>query len=707
MSKSARLSKCIALCQYRSSGTLVRVEGRIAPAGPGAAPQRDASPWNPTASFCRLTSWQANDIESYLQQRTQVWGWKALGNIRKMGLGACLMSLLATAQARAEEATPAPQSPRPAEVVVTGTRSPEQSQRATVRVDSVSREEAERRGATNVAEALNGQLGVQVNPAAYGDIGNPSAIQIQGLDRQRVLVLEDGERVIGDVGGAIDLSRMPLADVARVEVVAGPMSSLYGTSAIGGVVNIVTGQPLRSGFQGRARVEGRSRRGLITQGNISWRGEQTWATLDGNFARFDGLSLSENSLDLALPERMQGMVGVRLGTRIGPRTKAQVRLRWIHDASEGRMTQLIPSLGTFRIDLPERTDRLALHLVELMDLGRGSSLRVALGHQHAFDTTRKDRYESPIDEERARRSRLSSFETTATLADGAQRTWVIGVRGEVEHLSQDLTRTELISGQIRTNTREELTPATLGSIAAYAQLGWKIRDSLTFLLGGRAEYHLRYGPVAVPRLAIAFRPLETLTIRASVGRGFRAPAAKEIGFAFDHGALGYRVLGNPNLLPETSWGTSGDLSFRATKGLLLRGGVFANWVDAMIDIDIRPTSSQGGIDDYTYRNIGRARTFGAQIDGVYTLSSKMRAEAGYAYLWTRDDENQRPLEGRPPHTVYTALRAHLPWKLEVVLRYRMVTDAFLDEGLRTPGFQTLDGRIARPLWAGGRFMPGC
>lgn len=164
---------------------------------------------------------------------------------------------------------PAADKDKAVEVVVTGTRTPEQSQRATVRVDVVTRQEAERRGATNVAEALSGQLGVQVNPAAYGDIGNPSAIQIQGLDRQRVLVLEDGERVIGDVGGAIDLSRMPLSDVARVEVVAGPMSSLYGTSAIGGVVNVVTGQPLYPGVSGRVRIEGRNRRGFITQGNAA------------------------------------------------------------------------------------------------------------------------------------------------------------------------------------------------------------------------------------------------------------------------------------------------------------------------------------------------------------------------------------------------------------------------------------------------------
>src|SRR4029079_13163389 len=114
---------------------------------------------------------------------------------------------------------------RPVDVVVTGTRTPENARRSPVRVDVVTRAEAERRGATNVGEALAGSLGTQVNPSAYGALGRPSAIQIGGLDLKRVLVLEDGERVVGDTGGAVDLAQIPLADVARIETVQGPSSA--------------------------------------------------------------------------------------------------------------------------------------------------------------------------------------------------------------------------------------------------------------------------------------------------------------------------------------------------------------------------------------------------------------------------------------------------------------------------------------------------
>ncbi len=152
------------------------------------------------------------------------------------------------------------------EVVITGTRTPEQSQRAVIKTDVVSRDEAERRGATNVAEALSTQPGVQVNPGAYGYLGTISPIQIQGFDLGRVLILEDGEPVIGDVGGAIDLAGIPIADLQRIEIVTGPSSALYGSSAIGGVVNLIGATPAREGPSAQARAEYRSHRGVVLQG---------------------------------------------------------------------------------------------------------------------------------------------------------------------------------------------------------------------------------------------------------------------------------------------------------------------------------------------------------------------------------------------------------------------------------------------------------
>jgi outer membrane receptor for ferrienterochelin and colicins len=118
----------------------------------------------------------------------------------------------------------------------------------------------------------------------------------------------------------------------------------------------------------------------------------------------------------------------------------------------------------------------------------------------------------------------------------------------------------------------------------------------------------------------------------------------------------------------------------------------------MIDIDLAGGSASTGVAEYSYRNFGQARTAGAQLDLGTRVGDRFRADLGYAYLWTRDDLNDRPLGGRPPHTLTASLTASLGWKLEGYLRWRVNSHAFVDEDTRAPGYQTVDLRLARTLW---------
>ncbi len=235
----------------------------------------------------------------------------------------CIVAVAATTGAfgRVARAQGVKPSAAPAEVVVTGTRTAESSQRSTVRTGVVTREEAERRGATNVGEALEGELGLQVNPNAYGYLGGPSVVQMQGFDLERVLILEDGERVIGDVGGGIDLSAIPLTDVERIEYVMGPTSSLYGTSALGGTINIITGPSRTEGPSGRTRLEGRSHRGVLAQGNAAFLKELVWASADASYQRSDGVALEPGVPDLAVPDSERGLLGLRVGATFWKRVE--------------------------------------------------------------------------------------------------------------------------------------------------------------------------------------------------------------------------------------------------------------------------------------------------------------------------------------------------------------------------------------------------
>jgi outer membrane receptor for ferrienterochelin and colicins len=212
--------------------------------------------------------------------------------------------------------------------------------------------------------------------------------------------------------------------------------------------------------------------------------------------------------------------------------------------------------------------------------------------------------------------------------------------------------------------------------------------------GVRGELHDRYGAVAAPRLAVAVIPDEALALRVSGGRGFRAPSAKEYGFVFDHSVIGYRVLGNPELVPETSWGLSGDVSVRPNRLWRVRVGGFGNWVKNLISFETAPVQMDPNVTDYQYVNVATARTFGGDASlRVGPLAGILSANAAYAYLFTRDDTTGEPLPNRPPHTLTLSASARLTRKLEANARFRYVTTTFVTSASETPGYGLLDARV--------------
>lgn len=581
--------------------------------------------------------------------------------------------------------------------VVTGTRTPELSQRATVKTDVVTREEAERRGATNVAEALATQPGVQVNPGAYGYLGGISAIQIQGFDLSRVLILEDGEPVIGDVGGAIDLASIPMTDIERIEVVTGPTSALYGSSAIGGVVNIITAPPKAEGPSARGRAEYRSYNGAVLQGGTAYRRGSYWVALDLGYTRQDGVAQDPMLPDLQIPQSGRSLIGLRMGARLGKRVDVQLRARWLRQDLQGLESMAYPGIGRFLTDLPTITNRFALHALTTVHFGRASSLRVSAAFQNTGGTSDTIPQGSQLGQTQRSTQLLPSLEATATIADGA-RTWVAGTRFEARHLAQEREQRQSIGGVITSSIAEEVTPLWQFTAAAYAQMQWKLAKIFTLLPGVRFEYHDPYGFVAAPRLALAFRPTETWMLRASAGRGYRTPSPKELGFNFDHSIYGYKVIGNPSLSPESSWGVNGDVTMRPGSHFTLRVGAFANWVDDLIDIDLGAGQSTGSVVSYSYSNFARVTTAGAQASLACRLGERLLIEFAYDYLWAHDDIKDVPLSGRPPHTLTSSLRAILFSKLELYARAHVVSSAYVDASTASPSYYTVDVRLSRPVW---------
>ena len=121
------------------------------------------------------------------------------------------------------------------EVVITGTKTERRLKDTPVITEVITRSEIEATGAENIGEVLEHRVGIVVDRDAHGD-----GVQLQGLDSDYILILLDGEPQVGRIAGKIDLARIAIENVERIEIVKGASSALFGSAAMGGVINVIT-----------------------------------------------------------------------------------------------------------------------------------------------------------------------------------------------------------------------------------------------------------------------------------------------------------------------------------------------------------------------------------------------------------------------------------------------------------------------------------
>lgn len=147
------------------------------------------------------------------------------------------------------------------EVVLTATRTERQLSSLPLPVALVSEEQIRKSGTVRLNEILNEQTGIIM----VADEGGFEGVQIQGIALDYILILIDGVPLVGRSAGNFDLSRLTVGNIEQVEVVKGPSSSLYGSEALGGVINIITERPKTENLSGN----GSYRLGSFTQQDIN------------------------------------------------------------------------------------------------------------------------------------------------------------------------------------------------------------------------------------------------------------------------------------------------------------------------------------------------------------------------------------------------------------------------------------------------------
>jgi outer membrane receptor for ferrienterochelin and colicins len=560
--------------------------------------------------------------------------------------------------------------------VVTAARRDQRLKDAVVPTELISRAEIERSGASDVAGVLTEQLGVQLE----GGVPAGAGVQLQGLGTNRVLILVDGQPLVGRINGNLDVSRLPTANLERIEVIKGPQSTMYGSDAMGGVINLVTRRPTSGSTDASLQMIGGSQGRRDLHGSLLRGGE-----------RIDmGLDIGSRAVQLAP------------GIANDQDTNAE-RLELAHNcgcssvrggvpkpvASSSRSSSAIVRGSSFASPIVINWPH-----APVLTWQRGDARASALLYRSRFDhfarASTLDRPQGDVGDRD--RQVLTELELTyndafTTLGNNA-----------VLDAGLELRREEIVADRVQGLRRhfdmaEPFAQLTLGD------------GPLLITPGARFTWNERWGQFVAPRIAALWRPTARLNVRATIGRGFRAPDFKELYLAFANPQAGYAVQGNEELRPESS--TSAQLNIEwAAERVYVRGSMYDNHLRDFIEF---VESSTPGL--FSYGNVSQARTRG--VEGEFGVTAgRVRAEGGVAYLDARDTQTGLLLLGRPRWSGRTMLSVGrlLGARASATLVHTGATPMQRDlTGAITatqPDFTRVDLRAVRPIGGGLEFALG-
>jgi outer membrane receptor for ferrienterochelin and colicins len=583
----------------------------------------------------------------------------------------------------AVEATPA--------VVVTASRRAQAQADAPTAVEVVDAAEVRAAGAEDLGEVLAAHPGVALTRTFRG-VG----IQLQGLDASQVLILVDGQRLPGRVDGTLDLSRLPAERIERVEVVKGAGSALYGSDALGGVVNIITRRP-EPGVQSRLHLAVGSLPTVDGSASVGLRGEQASLQLEAGYHRAAAVDLTpeDPGTSASAFDTLTGRVKGTYDPTPRLTLSAEVDL-W---RRRSRGVDLGPPLpGGLQAVYDRRNTtftwagrggldaRLGAHRVQVHAQGSG------FADDFSLDQRGRDG-EGSLDQAQRTTERLGELnaEWSGQLHD--------------EHLSSAgvMALLETIS-----SPRIQPDRARRGRFAVFAQHEWTpVGGALALVPGLRLDLDTTFGASLSPKLATRFEPAEQVTLRASYGAGFRAPSFREQLLLFENPSAGYVVEGNLDLRPERGHNVSVEGEWRPAEGLSVRAQLFQNWLRDLIQTGSGEAGAPGQPLRFRYVNIGRAITRGLEAQVAWTPWAGTGLELGHALLDARDLDLDRRLEGRAVHrfTARVFFRA-AAWELQGQLRGTVVGPRpfYTDDGdggyttEEAPTYATLDARVEKGLW---------
>ena len=561
-------------------------------------------------------------------------------------------------------------------VTVTASREVARPGEAPASVAVVGGEELRKRGVTGVVEALPFAQGVTFG-AGQIDIRGTTGIS-RGVG-SRVLMLLDGHRFLSATQASIDFGALPLLDVERIEVVKGPHSTLWGTNAMAGVVNVVTRRP-----PGGPETQVRGYYGVFdTPGHASFTDERL---------SMEGLQLQHSrrigTTDLTLFAGREGSDGFRQNDWLG---RWRLRGKTVFRAESANPWELF--VNWTRKDAAEfftwrsAARRLEVAPEQLDDWTRETNLVTGLTAVPLATPAVRLQARPQVYHTRVRNHFHDNDDEHVTTRYGTDLQLSVHPRGR----HSVTTGVEAAYTEVASNFLD--TDPDVVDFAVFAQDEVRLGDRLQGSAGVRLDMRQATAAardVAVnPKLGLVYEAGPRVHLRASVSRGYRAPSISEQ-FTTTK-VFGFRVTANYDLRGESAWAGELGATGAASDRVWFEAAMFWSEYDGLIEV----ANAEGQAFAFQFRNVAEARVRGLDAGvQVALLPRQLNLHANYLFLDSRDQTTGRALPYRSRHSLTSTLSA---WRDRIALdmRHRSRPDEVLLFPLDERGPVTLlDLRLA-------------
>jgi vitamin B12 transporter len=541
----------------------------------------------------------------------------------------------AVLSAQAPSPGPAPVITLP-DLVVGADRTPVPMNLVNASVTVVRREEIERRQWRTLTDVLGQSPGVSVTNS--GGPGKTTQLFMRGMNANHSVVLIDGVRVDdpSSVNGAANLAHVRLENVERIEVVRGPMSTLYGSDALGGVINIITrkgsGRPTAA-----LTVEGGSYGTFNADGLVSGSYGPVSFALGGSATIADGFSVvADGRSTNRAPIDYDGYRNLSLNGRLGFDATDWLKLQWF-----GRYVHTRTEYDASRAEDPniyETTRAFSTRVqadVELWDGRSKTMLAWSFAETNRRDVDEVDPFNTVFAPDSRNRGRRMQLEATTSLTPFETINVVAGVEARRDSLLSE----NFSAAGVRTSS----SAAAVWTRGVFVNARFTPVDDLSFTAGARIQNHDAFGTAATWRLGASYLVRETDTkIRGSVGTAFKAPSLDQLYVNFPS----FGFFANRNLRPERSTGFEIGVEQKLFDGKLALGAtVFHNHVSDLIQ------TTSCGSSCSTLTNVAQARVDGVELSLDVRPSESLNFHADYTFTNAHNLRTGAPLLNRPRHQV--------------------------------------------------------